>query len=89
MSEIERHASENVSIMLLGNKNDKIEERQVTFEEGKELADRYNVLFLETSSKYRQNVNTAFILMAREIKLRIDIEQAKQPLLYRGGNEAL
>ncbi len=39
MAEIEKHASELVLRILVGNKCDLESERQVTFEEGQELAD--------------------------------------------------
>jgi GTPase SAR1 family protein len=49
-SEITRYASENVNRILLGNKCD-TENRQVTYEEGKETADGIGVKFMETSAK--------------------------------------
>ncbi len=42
-------------------------------EEGKELADHYNIRsqFLETSAKESTNVEEAFTLMTKEIKSRV------------------
>jgi len=45
----------------------------VSFDEGKELADHYNVRFLETSAKDCKNVEEAFTMMTREIKSRVAI----------------
>lgn len=86
MNEVEKHASENISRVLVGNKSDKVDERQVTADEAKELADHYNVRFLETSAKDCKNVEEAFIMMAREIKSRIAIAQPKKPVPGSGGN---
>ena len=45
---------------LVGNKNDKEEERAVTEEEGKNLAEEKKLLFLETSAKKDNNVQKLF-----------------------------
>lgn len=68
MNEVEKHANDYVSRILVGNKNDLFDQRQVTAEEGKELADHYNIRFLETSAKESTNVEEAFTLMTKEIK---------------------
>lgn len=44
--EVERYANENVVRVLVGNKIDLESKREVTFEEGKELADSLNVKFI-------------------------------------------
>ena len=54
--------------MLVGNKSDMTEQRQVTTEEGQELANSYQMPFLETSARNSQNVDEAFVTMTKEIK---------------------
>ena len=78
MQEVEKHASDNISRILVGNKSDLHEKRQVTTEEGQELADHYCVRFLETSAKDSKNVEQAFTLMTREIKNRVAVSQPKR-----------
>ena len=78
MNEVEKHASDNISRILVGNKSDMEEARQVSFDEGKELAEHYNVRFLETSAKDCKNVEEAFTMMTREIKSRVAITQPKR-----------
>ena len=80
MSEVEKHASDNVSRILVGNKCDLEESRQVTTDEGKELADHYNIRFLETSAKESSNVEDAFTLMTKEIKSRVVQTDVKKPV---------
>ncbi len=79
MNEVEKHASDNISRVLIGNKCDMADARQVSTDEGKDLAEHYNVRFLETSAKDSKNVDEAFIMMTREIKSRVQISQPKKP----------
>ena len=44
--EVEKYANENVVRVLVGNKVDLESKREVTTEEGKELADSLNIRFL-------------------------------------------
>lgn len=78
MAEVEKHASDNISRILVGNKCDLESQRAVSFEEGQELADHYCVRFLETSAKDSKNVEQAFTLMTREIKNRVAVSQPKK-----------
>ena len=45
---------------LIGNKNDLNDKRQVTYEEGKKLADEKNIIFGEVSAKSGNNINELF-----------------------------
>jgi GTPase SAR1 family protein len=51
MEEIQKYAMDNVALILVGNKCDDEENRKVSTEEGKILADRYKMTFFETSAK--------------------------------------
>ena len=62
--------------MLVGNKNDLSDRRQVTLEYGQAKAKEYGVMFIETSAKNSTNVEKAFLAMASQIKQRM----ATQPL---------
>lgn len=71
MSEVEKHAADNISRILIGNKCDLEDKRDVSKEQGEEMAEHYGVRFLETSAKVSNNVEQAFTLMTREIKNRV------------------
>ncbi|XP_019865262.1 ras-related protein Rab-37 isoform X2 [Aethina tumida] len=70
LGEIREYAQDDVVIMLLGNKADCGSDRAVRREEGERLAKEYNVTFMETSAKSGQNVELAFLAIARELKYR-------------------
>lgn len=70
LNEISACASENVNILLVGNKCDLTEKRAVSFEEGKTFAEKRSITFLETSAKNTVNVEQAFLTLAAEIKAR-------------------
>ena len=57
---------ENVPLVLVGNKTDLTERRQVTYEVGKRLAEEMKAVFIETSAKENQVV---FILCTLSIGL--------------------
>ena len=68
ITEIEKYSQAGVCKILVGNKCDMEDRRQVTFEEGKEFAAQFGMPFLETSAKATQRVEEAFDTMTKEIK---------------------
>ncbi|UYV61152.1 RAB37 [Cordylochernes scorpioides] len=65
LGEIHEFAQDDVVIMLIGNKADSGAARQVKYEDGERLAKEYRVAFMETSAKTGQNVELAFVSVAR------------------------
>lgn len=51
LGDMEKFAPDDAVRLLIGNKSDLEIERQVTLEEGEELAARLGVPFIETSAK--------------------------------------
>ena len=78
LHEIDRYASEDVKKLLVGNKCDLVDKRQVTYEEAVEEAAEMGTTFLETSAKNKLNVEEAFIAMAKEIKKGYSAAPAKK-----------
>ena len=59
---------ERIDLVLIGNKSDLPDtEREVTYEMGKQLADEWNVPFVEQSAKTGENVQETFELLVREV----------------------
>jgi len=67
MKEVKSHSSEWSIKMLIGNKCDEETRREVTYEEGKKMASKYDMLFLETSPKTSYNVDKAFMLLVKKV----------------------
>jgi GTPase SAR1 family protein len=73
MRDIKTRAPPDCDIVLCGNKSDLDNDRVVTYDEGKQLADEYGVQFFETSALTGHNVEKMFTALATTIKhKRID-----------------
>nr|CAD7416074.1 unnamed protein product [Timema poppensis] len=63
-------ASEDIPLVLIGNKFDLQQQRKVTPEEGRALAAQFGCPFYETSAALRHYVDDAFHTLVREIRLK-------------------
>ena len=71
MNQIQSLAPKEVIIVLVGNKTDMEDEREVTMEEGKAMAEKYDAVFFESSAKTGDNVDSVFNCLARDILVKI------------------
>ena len=62
----------SVFMVLVGNKCDLEKEREVSEEEGKELAETHGMIFFETSAKTGKNVEEVFVESAKQIAKKIN-----------------
>ena len=81
MTEIDRFAKEGVLRVLVGNKCDLEDKRQVPTNKGKELADNFGITFIETSAKDTVNIeelfiNTTKIFLSKQIG--VDMQSVKK-----------
>lgn len=67
LDELNTHCDTTVARMLVGNKCDLEDIRDVSVEEGKNLAEEEGLFFIETSALDATNVNTAFENVIRAI----------------------
>ena len=70
LKEINNSAPEDMKIILLGNKNDLIENREVSLEEAKTWAEERGYFFMEVSAKLNKDdcVNKAIIELIKSIR---------------------
>ena len=66
-NEVKLNGSKDICCILIGNKKDLEDQRQVKYEDGKRLAEEHNLLFLETSAKTAENVQECFTVSAERI----------------------
>lgn len=59
--------TDQISMILVGNKIDLVDDREVTPEEGKELAEKLNLSYIETSAKTGENIEDAFRMLALQL----------------------
>lgn len=74
------NTSNNINKILIGNKSDKIDYRIVDKLKGFELAKKYSMNFIETSAKNGINVDKVFNTIIREIKQRLEKQEADEIL---------
>jgi len=72
LEEVKSNSSKQITIILIGNKKDLEDKRQVSYEEGEALAKENGLMFLETSAKTAYNVVEAFNISAQCILNNIE-----------------
>ena len=60
INECKKIGPESILLVLIGNKNDLNESREISYKDGVNLAKKYNMLFFETSAKNGDNIETIF-----------------------------
>jgi small GTP-binding protein len=73
IQEVRRFVS--VPLMIIGNKCDLVEKRQVATEAGEELAEQQGLIFMETSAKANTNIGAAF----RQLSVKLLEAEAAKP----------
>ncbi|XP_061818156.1 ras-related protein Rab-6A isoform X2 [Nerophis lumbriciformis] len=98
IDDVRTERGSDVIIMLVGNKTDLADKRQITTEEGEQRAKEMNVLFIETSAKTGYNVKQLFRRVAaalpgmdttqdknREDMIDIKLEKPQEQPASEGG----
>ncbi|XP_069747905.1 ras-related protein Rab-6A isoform X5 [Narcine bancroftii] len=98
IDDVRTERGSDVIIMLVGNKTDLADKRQVAIEEGERKAKELNVMFIETSAKAGYNVKQLFRRVAaalpgmestqeksREDMIDIKLEKTQEQPVSEGG----
>nr|XP_015216578.1 PREDICTED: ras-related protein Rab-6B [Lepisosteus oculatus] len=98
IDDVRTERGSDVIIMLVGNKTDLADKRQITIEEGEQRAKELNVMFIETSAKTGYNVKQLFRRVAaalpgmesmqetsKEGMIDIKLDKPQEPQTSEGG----
>ena len=92
LKELKENADPASVVMLIGNKCDLEDAREVRTEEAQEFASKYDLFFKETSALDNQNVNDAFLLIFKEIYKKVQKQELgtdRNQSIYRPGSQQL
>ena len=70
-----KEASPSISLVLVGNKIDLTDDRQVTTEDGQALAQKLGLTYIETSAKNGTNIQDAFKMLALQMIKRFVVAE--------------
>ena len=70
--EIEKNASKNVYKLLIGNKSDLEDKREIPFEQGQQFAEENNLTFYETSALNGNNIEEIFVQSATDLVTKLE-----------------
>ena len=71
IDDCKKQTSETVLLVLIGNKEDLENKREVSYEEGESFAQKNGMLFFETSAKTGKNIEEMFLKSTYEISKKI------------------
>ena len=86
VEELKNNGSEDVLIMLVGNKSDLKEQREIAEEDAKKKAELYNAAFCETSALEGYNIEYAFENLINEITKKVEKEREEKVGKNNGRN---
>ncbi|XP_034374181.1 ras-related protein Rab-27B isoform X3 [Arvicanthis niloticus] len=89
MSQLQANAyCENPDIVLIGNKADLLDQREVNERQARELAEKYGIPYFETSAATGQNVEKSVETLLDLIMKRMEkcVEKTQVPDAVNGGN---
>lgn len=74
ISELQLKGGKDLSIIIVGNKSDHAENRSVTYEDGYQLAQQYELNFIEVSAKNNSNIGQLFSTAAKLVSANANDE---------------
>ena len=75
--------TEDVPILILGNKCDRTGESEVSREQGQSLAKKLNAGFMETSAKTGVNIEKAFFELVRRIRKTLPADTNRESVVKK------
>ena len=78
IGELKDNAREDVNIMIVGNKSDLEDKREVRTDEVAKKAEQYNIAFCETSALKGNNIEEAFEKLVNEITKNVETNKTSE-----------
>ena len=86
VQDLNLYGDKNLTLLLVGNKSDLVDKRQVSQEEGEEKAKSFSLGFIETSACSGDNIDQAFDIMLKEVLKKYMIENDINNDEFEGGS---
>ena len=74
VQDLNSYGDKNLTLLLVGNKSDLEEKRQIIKEDGEEKANSFGLGFIETSACSGDNIDQAFDIMLKEVLKKYMVE---------------
>nr|CAD7455512.1 unnamed protein product [Timema tahoe] len=87
VTQIKTYSWDNAQVILVGNKCDMEDERVISFERGKQLAEQLGIEFFETSAKENINVKAVFERLVDIICDKMSESLDSDPNLMNAGSK--
>ena len=87
IGELKTNGSEDILIILVGNKTDLEDKREVSTDDGEKKAKQYGIAFCETSALRGEKIELAFNILIDEIILEIDKAKEKEMKNNKNNNK--
>ena len=81
MTSIQNQNGMNLTRLLIGNKTDLIDNRVISYTQASELADHYDIPYIETSAKNNNNIEKVFVDLAKTLIRQHPTVVSPTPLL--------
>ncbi len=82
LNELRSNTDPNTPVILIGNKNDMIHQRNVSIEDAAKFAKENGLMFLETSALDGNNIEEAFVVLSKRI-YDMTISTSHQTTLFK------
>ena len=88
ISDLKTNGDKNIAIVLIGNKSDLEDKREVSNEDGIKKSEEFKIAFMETSALNGDNLNNAFDELLEQIYQNncANVEQEKEVEIDKGVN---
>jgi Ras-related protein Rab-11A len=86
VQDLNSYGEKNLSLLLVGNKSDLENKRQINKEEGEEKAKSFGLGFIETSACSGDNIDQAFEIMLKEVLRKYMVDNDINNDEFEGGS---